>query len=170
MQESETGSLFVEGDLVEAVKGESVVRGRLNRGTYPTTKEYLYIGDSAAVKEVYIHDGWTVTVIEKATPPLPTEPGAVISWETPFFTGLAVREKDNQWLHDGCTRSDAGMLDTLKGLPFNILEPREVTAKRVLERVKAASISQPGNPTSAWWLSLDSTDIARIATDFGVSE
>lgn len=60
-------SKFREGDLVEAVKGESVVRGRARRGTFPGAEKYMYLGDSAAIDEVYVHDGWTVTVIERAT-------------------------------------------------------------------------------------------------------
>ena len=58
---------YNEGDLVEAVKGESVVRGRIHQGgEYRGNRGYRYLGDSGALDEVYLKGGWTVTVIEKA--------------------------------------------------------------------------------------------------------
>ena len=41
---------YNEGDLVEAVKGESVVRGRIHQGgEYRGNRGYRYLGDSGAL-------------------------------------------------------------------------------------------------------------------------
>ena len=107
-------SEYQEGDLIEAVKGESVVRGRLHQGTQPYSKQYRYVGDFADV-DYYIRQGFTVTVLEKAAPPLPTEPGHYLDkdghhWELP-----SVGELDPYWA------------------PYTRLEPVPVTVQKVID-------------------------------------
>jgi len=55
-----------EGDLVEAAKGETIIRGRVNRDGV--------VGDSMRRTHGLERNGYTLTVVEKATPPPPTEP------------------------------------------------------------------------------------------------
>lgn len=95
---------FAVGDLVEAVKGESVVRGRVKLGTKVAgCASYRYIGDSASLDEVYLKRGWTVTVIEKALPPLPTETGLYLDidgdlWRVANDVGLvSLESKIHDW-------------------------------------------------------------------------
>ena len=74
---------FNVGDLVEAVKGETVVRGRVENRTGPDTAALLGIANGLALSHYRACD-FTVTVIEKALPPLPTELG----WYTDKTGGL----------------------------------------------------------------------------------
>lgn len=53
---------YNEGDLLEAVKGETVIRGRANKATPGDT----WVGDSNRLTDVLKLDGFTITVIERA--------------------------------------------------------------------------------------------------------
>ena len=66
---------FNEGDLVEAVKGERVVRDRITKPSNPFFAADLYLGTPSVIGlssvASYINAGYTLTLIEKAAPPRP---------------------------------------------------------------------------------------------------
>lgn len=64
-------STYNEGDLVEAVKGDTVIGGRVSLAL----DGRVIIGESSRSVGVLENEGFTVTVIERAKPKLPTEPG-----------------------------------------------------------------------------------------------
>lgn len=114
---------FLEGDLVEAVKGESVVRGRANR-----RNGYLFLGDSAAIREVYQPDGWTLTLIDRPKPKveLPTEPGV---YQGSLLGNLPMwLSDDGRWW-----TSRTQVHDPARHAPFTRLESRADTAKAVID-------------------------------------
>lgn len=161
---------FHEGDLVEAVKGEAVMRARLVKDG-----EHLRLNPSPYFIpkiEILLKDGYTVTVVEKAAAPLPTEPGVYItpSGSQDYLAEYHTDHHEVHYLNTAGNWCDIGWGAPLSHDSLTRLEPVPVIAKRVLDDVKAASTSQPGNPTSAWRLSLDSIDIAGIAAEFGVTE
>jgi hypothetical protein len=130
--------LFAEGDLVEAVKNEfsssTMVRGVLKSTGWENGFILQAQGFSPEIS--YLESrGFTLTLIEKATPPLPTEPGIYVSWVNPpspkivhkLLTGFWVDAGDNNYLED----SDVSAI-----MPMTRLEPVDVTAKKVLERVR----------------------------------
>ena len=136
---------YNEGDLVEAVKGESVVRGRIHQGgEYRGNRGYRYLGDSGALDEVYLKGGWTVTVIEKAAPVvvLPTEPGAYASNQGSVF----VLNSDGDWLDFSLWRGRVNNPAVANPAyhPFTPLEPVSETAKKVLDRIRKDSSGDGG--------------------------
>ena len=157
---------FHEGDLVEAVKGETVIRARVeeNNGTQGIPMggiAYYYLKTLEA-------DGFTLTVIEKAAPPLPTEPG--------WYLG---RPGSRNYAHLQLC-ADADCEDSSEGphwyrpdqsrvldpsevaeyyLPLERLELASVTAKKVLDAIRA----RIGSIDSAY-------DFQAVAAEFGVTE
>jgi hypothetical protein len=126
--------LFAEGDLVEATKDEQVIRNRIKKGRRHSNL-YMVVGDMPNdLLHMTENLGFTLTLLEKATPPLPTEPGIYVSWvglPSPtivhkLFTGFWVDAGDNNYLED----SDVSAL-----MPLTRLEPVAETAKKVLDRV-----------------------------------
>ena len=119
---------FHEGDLVEAVRGETVIRGR---ASHPQRgREALgisFVGIAWYYLDWLADHGFTLTVIEKAAPPLPTEKGWYLA-----NTGEAVYlAADGYWTAPasfGVTGEDMG-----KYAPFTRLEPVPATAKRVVD-------------------------------------
>ena len=148
---------FNEGDLVEAVKGETSIRGQLWRDS----AGFLMVGASVWAVEDLIHEEWGITVAKKATPPLPDDPGAVISWVTKFYTGLAVLEKTDQWCYNGVTLNGAALRQEIGEASIVPLESVPVTAKRVLDRL--ANFWEFGPPKNF------QEEFAQIATEFGVT-
>ena len=71
---------FSEGDLVEAVKGETVIRGRLE-------DKYLsrLISETGWPVDSLKSKGFTVTLIESAANRLPTEPGMYIDKDDDYW-------------------------------------------------------------------------------------
>jgi hypothetical protein len=126
--------LFAEGDLVEATDGERRVIERVQmNAAYKCLWIPLlgFIGNIAADGTLA---GFTLTLVEKASPPLPTEPGIYVSWVNPpspkivhkSSIGFWVDAGDNNYLED----SDVSAL-----MPLTRLEPVAETAKKVLDRV-----------------------------------
>lgn len=137
---------YSEGDLVEAVKGETVIRGRLRA---EPSGRYFWVGDSGLTTESFTGAHFTVSVIEKAAPKieLPTESGSVVR----------ISNEGNQW-HWLFWRANSGVWDAIDfrgrgvfGLPdpikwlreqdeviesVEVLEPVHVTAKKVLEAIE----------------------------------
>ena len=139
------------GDLVEAVKGDTVIRGRLNhraelRPTMALCCDMLYLEAN----------GFTVTLVERATPPLPTEPGIYSDVDGDIWLLSLTRV----WTiltdeHRARITDDVAPED---GAPFTRLEPVPVTAKRVLDRVR--TLFGAG--------ALILAEVDEIAAEFGV--
>ena len=144
---------YKEGDLVEGVKGESVIRGRLdNIGN-------LKIDGLDWRVAGLIRSGFTITVIEKAAPVvvLPTEPGAYATNHGSVF----VLNERHDWLDFSVWRGSVNNLAATNPAyhPFTRLEPVSETAKKVLDRVNGYGIDDE----------LDFEPfLKKIAADFGV--
>jgi len=144
-------AMYSEGDLIEAVKGDTRLRGRL---TDALMGELGVDGMGWPIPSLE-RDGFTITVIEKAKPKveLPVEDGAYVDkhgtdvWTiTPF--------------HELRCVSNPGSSPE-KYAPFTKLEPRAVTAKAVIERL--ASWWEFGPPKNF------ADEFAQIANEFGVT-
>lgn len=114
---------FNEGDLVEAVKGEQVHRGRV--------EHFHSVPGSGFLPMVHLsldllasQEGWTVTVIEKAAPKLPDVPG--IYTDRMGTTWRHYRGGSWYRLHDQAENAE-------DFAPFTKLEPVAETAKKVIE-------------------------------------
>ena len=149
---------FHEGDLVEAVKGESVMRARLVKDG-----EHLRLNPSPYFIpkiEILLKDGYTLTVIEKATPPLPTEPG----WYATDFKSNVFSLFDGAWREHSASRvwerTEEEAREALKWPPRR-LEPVPVTAKRVLDAVIARTVMHCNGCSSHMF---------DIRAEFGVTE
>ena len=151
---------YTPGDLVEAVKGETVIRGRLHG-----LGDHLWVGDSGRTPENVESYGFTITVIEKAAPVvvLPTEPGLYTTDIKDLPTSLPLyRLNENGewstiWAHIGeQTRAPAEILDGIKPGILTRLEPVSETAKKVLDRVRKT------------WGMNRIRDLDDIGADFGV--
>lgn len=130
-------SEYNEGDLVEAVKDEQLVRGRI---FIPTGAGRQFLGDCGERVGYYEKNGFTITVIEKAKPKV----------ELPIEAGLYADRTGDVWLFDrggafvpitnglGSGRmpdEDVQMFArrAAEYAPFTRLEPRAVTAKDVAD-------------------------------------
>jgi hypothetical protein len=129
-QENTMTKNFADGDLIEATLGESIVRGRIAHMNVSAGIVGMTGTQTAALEQA----GYKITVIEKAAPKvdIPTEGtwhdrlgqawqfDATLPGEYPLIAGLdgpAARPEDNA--------------------PFTRLEPRAVTAKAVLDHIRA---------------------------------
>ena len=142
---------YTAGDLVEAVKGETVIRGRLKEDN-----QYLWVGDLGRTTGNLESYGFTLSIIEKAAPVvvLPTELGVYEDHEGDLWQ-LNV----NGWKLLTSDPPDAFKPENYA--PFALLAPVSETAKKVLERVD----NWPEYPNEGF-----TEFVARIAKDFGVSE
>ena len=135
---------YTAGDLVEAVKGETVTRGRLK-----ADGDYLWVGDSGRTPENLESYGFTLSIIEKAAAVvvLPTEPGWYLD-----------KDKDIWTLTDSGTWIDewGNLEDPKRWAPLTRLEPVSVTAKKVLDRVRKV------------WPLYNDRDLEVLAAEFGV--
>lgn len=152
-------SEFNEGDLVEAVKGDTVIRGRLGRVPDGGSRPVLDL--TIAFRSDVLHleaNGYTVTVIERAKPELPTERGFYLS-----CNGLDVlyQGTDGSWSDDAKYGVEPVEVSR-KHAPLTRLEPVPETAKKVLDRL--SSFWEFGPPQNF----LD--EFAAIAAEFGVTE
>jgi hypothetical protein len=149
--------LFAEGDLVEAIKDEQVIRNRIKKGRRHSNL-YMVVGDIPNdLSHLTENLGFTLTLIEKATPPLPTEPGWYTDqegdiWRVDSFARL--------W----CIGSVEDDEDPSDYAPFTRLEPVAVTAKKVLEIVRDSSIARTSDGMTVLNLVLK-----NIADEFGVT-
>jgi hypothetical protein len=111
---------YNEGDLIEAVKGDTVIRARLQRDPagYKNPLAVFTVALRADVRHLEAN-GYTVTVLEKAAPPVPTEPG----WYA---------DKDGEpWY----IRGGASLLP--RYAPYTRLEPVPVTVQKVIDYMVA---------------------------------
>ena len=152
---------YTAGDLVQAVKGETVTRGRLIREGL-----HLWVGDSGRTPENLESYGFTISIVEKAAAVvvLPTEPGLYttdtrdLTRSMPLYRLCENGEWSTIWAHRGEeTRTPAEILAGIKPETLTRLEPVSETAKKVLERV------------SALWPIYNDSALDAIAEDFGVS-
>ena len=146
---------YNEGDLVEAICGESLIRDRLVKRL-----DSLAFGTSGGTIQWYENLGWGLTVIEKAPPKvvLPTKP-----W---IYQDAGKR----LWMRgEDCTdispqpfwwEVDSGLTGIPTDLPLTPLEPASETAKKVLDRVEQFWL---GGVTV--WAAL-----VNLRHDFGVTE
>jgi len=153
-------SEYNEGDLVEAVKGERLVRGRVYLPAGPFGAEAI---EGGGTLRWYESEGFTLTVIEKAAPKvvLPSEPGHYIDHESDLWTVTTNGRGDPEWHHLG----NFVPLDQLpRYAPFTKLEPVSETAKKVLDIVRKNQWANLNGEHVLSALVLDS-----IAADFGVA-
>ena len=119
-------SEFNEGDLVEAVKGCSVICGYLNSDRDIVTENVTH------TPAFLRNNGWTVAVIEKATPPLPTEKGYYRSGAQGSVNGTVQLDNDSRWWWVGNEYRPAPERiptdQVPKYMPPTLLEPVAATA------------------------------------------
>ena len=95
----------------------------------------------------YAADGWDLFVPAPATPPLPTDPGTVISWAggayLPHLAQLDTHGKHGWWTDtgDGDRRwyTATELSDWLQGTPYDVLAPVATTAKKFVLAYNAYS-------------------------------
>lgn len=145
---------FNKGDLVEAVNGETVIRGRMQE-----IGGELLLPLTLAMRSDIAHltaNGFTLSTIEKALPPLPTEPGIYAGksgsiWELGGSGGW--------WcLSNPMTQPVAD------GAPFTRLAP----VAEVLGKMLAEPIGVRRTPESTTY-TLDSRILANVAAEYGVT-
>ena len=159
---------YNEGDLVEAVRGETIIRGRVKT----TTDDKLWLGSSdRTISGLISQGGFTITVIEKAPKnPLPTEPGLYVT-DTSDPGGVFVLYRLNshgQWfvmwtMAEAEQRTESAMIAGTNGEKLFRLEPAHETAKKVLSRVAT------GLPMTPLYLHDSVVKIvAMVGVEFGV--
>ena len=142
---------YTAGDLVEAIKGETVTRGRLK-----ADGDYLWVGDSGRTPENLESYGFTLSLIEKAAAVvvLPTEPGA---YGYAGWSDILILNSLGEWHNQWASRIDVTALEN-SGLTR--LEPVSETAKKVLDRVRSVFYGD----------SNVDRHLEMIAADFGVTK
>ena len=120
-------SEYNEGDLIEATKDETVIRGRLC-GLFGE-----WLGGSLRTVNGLTKDGYALTLIEKATSPLPTAEGVYRSRTGALWT--IEPPAPLKWVGDNPQFS---LNNPHNYAPFTRLEPVADTAKKVLDRVLEA--------------------------------
>ena len=129
-----TANDFSEGDLIEATKTDVAsstrMRGVLkSSGTFGLTLRAQ--GYEPAIKWLETQ-GFILTLIEKATPPLPTEPGAYAS-----NTGsVHVLTSSGQWLDFSAWNGSRWAKLPTNYAPFTRLRPEAEVAAEVLAEVR----------------------------------
>ena len=126
--------MFSEGDLVEATKGDRRVIDRVVVYKSQVFTSGPYLGAPSLFTPSSIQSlksaGYTLTLIEKATPPLPTEPGIYRSRTGAIW--IIDSGKPLRWVGDRGYPCIPHFF-----APFDRLEPVAETAKKVLDRVDA---------------------------------
>lgn len=128
--------VYNEGDLVEAVKGELRHTDRLVASAVSCPLGLLYLPgfQQGTYVDALVADGFTITVIEKAKPQLPTEPGIYVSWVNAPSPEIVHLTKSSGWV-DANDENYMGVNELAKLMPLTRLAPVAETAKNVLERV-----------------------------------
>ena len=125
---------YNEGDLVEAVKGNTVIRGPLvNIGVLGRS---LCLKLTLGLETDIIHleaNGYTITVIEKALPKvvLPTQPG--IYQDAGGRLWMRGEDRTDISPQPFWWELDGGLTGIPVDLPLTPLEPASETAKKVLK-------------------------------------
>jgi len=127
---------FNVGDLVEARKGELVIRDRVVMKSYGLALGAMDWSLSGARL-----NGHTLSLVEAATPPLPTEPGAYMTVDGDVLT----LDKPLLGWACGSLSISAKSLE----LPLTKLEPVPDTAKKVIDATIRTFNSKGGNIVDA---------------------
>lgn len=136
--------VFAEGDLVIAEHEDgSCIRGRLTASSGD-----FYLNRSGRYVKGLIRDGFIITVLEKALPKIPTEPGYYFDKEGDSWRIYTT--------HEGLYRVADGHMESRLHAPFTRLEPVPETAKKVIEAVQSHGSYWPG-----------SASLDEIAAEFG---
>lgn len=148
--------VYNEGDLVEAVKGRTVLRAPLVKSEHTGALHMGQITGLVTVGEL-THYGYTVTVIEKAKPPvvLPTEVGCYESADFPLATGHEPYRLSlaGEWWLGSTTVTERYMADRL---PLIRLAPVAEVLEKV--RVRYDNFSESFND-----------NVASVAASYGVT-
>ena len=138
---------YNEGDTIEATKGDVYLRGKLSKSVLGS----LGILAAGWTIQGLTADGFTITVIEKATPKvvLPNEPGVYKDREGDIW----VLDLHGEWM---CPTSPYDNHRALEYAPFTRLEPVPVTAKKVLAAVRKV------------WPLYNHSELDEIAADLGI--
>lgn len=138
---------YNEGDLVEAVKGDTVIRGRLAPESFGCGFGIVGMGWPLNSLE---RVGFTLTVIEKAAPKnvLPTEAGVYADREGDFL--IVYEDGDVQSVevakgHQSAKRMPIAVDSDFA--PYTRLEPVPVTVKKVLDALW--ELNDPANTVVA---------------------
>jgi len=151
-------SEYNEGDLIEAEKKEIASSTRLRgvvkkwegeAGTELIVKAPGYEPMISWLEE----QGFTLTVIEKAKPKLPTEWGAYTDCDGDMW----VLDRNGLWIDFS---SGEQVLDPVRYAPFSKLEPASDTAKKVLDALRERVVFGTVVPS----------DLDQIAAEFGVAK
>jgi len=145
---------YHEGDVVLAVKGGTVIRGRLDhRAELKLTRALS--SDMPHLKA----NGYAVTVIERAKPGLPTEPGAYRDKDDDLW----LLDRNGKWGDFSLMELPPSEDDTRtphRYAPFTRLEPVAETAKKVLARFMDVWVDSENSVNA---------DVRQVAAEFGVT-
>lgn len=144
------------GDLVEATKGETVMRGKL----WNDCSGAVMVGATGHPVDRLLASGFTLKPIEPAPEPLPTEAG----WYLTGTKEAVYLAADGYWTVPhafGVTGEDMA-----KYAPFTRLRPEAEIAAEVIEVVRAEGWAQHGK---GWDVRLLSKQLDNIAACFGVT-
>jgi len=108
-----------EGDLVEAVKGKRRATDVATAAKYSEGDLFLSVMSGHPYLSQLEAEGWTFTVVEKATPPPPTEPGHYLD-----------RDGDHWEVSSVHTQLAPSLA------PYTRLEPVPDTVKRVADYLR----------------------------------
>ena len=163
-------SEFNVGDLVEARKGERVIRDRI----YAGTNEFRYLGEPSVFGPSSVagfrDQGFTLSLVEAATPtPLPSEAGLYFCSEQGDEEHLA------EWHFDSCRfhylNTEGKWCDlgwgapTDSDLPLTKVEPVPDTARKIIAEIGAWAFG-PCTPEDVEEIG---ELITRLEKTFGVS-
>ena len=135
---------FNVGDLVEARKGECIIRDRVQ--VSERWPDSLFLGDSpyAEILNWYTVHGFTLSLVEAATPPLPTEPGVYLDkWRDTWQLSEETSAFAERWF----LGSDFMTHNVARGYaPFTKLEPVPDTAKKVIDLLETVGADLGNQP------------------------
>ena len=152
---------FHEGDLVEAVKGSGRSLTRFYGELRSTNWEngFTVQADGYEPEIAWLRErGFTVTVIEKAAPPLPTEAGLYRSSRADGIWVFSLDRAGDWTLLNTNSLFPIGDGHLEQNAPFTRLEPVPVIAKKVLDALRG----RIGSIDSAY-------DFQAVAAQFGVT-
>ena len=130
---------FNVGDLVEARKGETRIVARLL-----WSGDCLFFDGWGAGVLSAVDQGFTLSLVEAATPPLPTEPGVYLDkWGDTWQLSEETRAFAERWF----LGSDFMTHNVARGYaPFTKLEPVPDTAKKVIDLLETVGADLGNQP------------------------
>ena len=130
---------FSEGDLIEATKGDTVVRGRLQQAPGNGLRPLFTVTHPVRFSLLHLEaNGYTVTLIEKAAQALPTEPGVYFPASVSLTGARIVKLRPNgEWVEatSGAAIEPGTVEEWARDGILTRLEPVPETAKKVLDFV-----------------------------------